>query len=321
MTSPPESAPSRLPPGVAAVVVNFNAGDHLAGCVRSLLSEPLVREIIVVDNGSSDRSLEVLASEVQESEAPAVAQEGHAAAVTVIRSGWNRGYGGGANLGARATSEEMLLVCNPDVVITAGAVRELVARMGSNPKAAIVGPRLDEAGGALYPSARRFPSLADAVGHGLVGLFTRDNRFSRRYKMLDCDRSSSQEVDWVSGACFLARRRAYTALGGFDESYFMYMEDVDLCWRAWRAGWTVEYEPAATAVHVQGVSTRRSPYLMTLAHHRSLLRYVLKTSSGSQRLLVPAVAAGIGARACMICARDAVVAMRSSGHRAGRCRV
>lgn len=312
MTPSSRSDPSRgRPPGVAAVVVNFNAGDHLASCVRSLVSEPMVTEVIVVDNGSSDGSLGSLAE----------LQEGVGTDVKVIESGWNRGYGGGANLGVRATREALVLVCNPDVVIIPGAVSELAAFMSRDPEIAIVGPRLEEADGALYPSARRFPSFTDAVGHGLVGLFTSDNRFSRRYKMLDSDRLISQEVDWVSGACFLARRQAYTSLGGFDESYFMYMEDVDLCWRAWRAGWKVAYEPAATAVHVQGISTARSPYLMTLAHHRSLLRYVSKTSSGPQRALVPLVAAGIAARAGMICARDALVVVRSSGQRAGRGRV
>lgn len=277
--------------GVAAVVVNFNGGDHLADCVKSLLSER-VGEVVVVDNGSSDGSLKML----REFEL----------GVKVIESGWNRGYGGGANLGVAACGGEFLLVCNSDLVVQPGSIGSLVEAIGNDPLVGIVGPRLVELDGSLYPSARCFPSLGDAIGHGLVGLVTNDNRFSKRYKMLGWDHASSRQVDWVSGACFLARRKAYTALGGFDESYFMYMEDVDLCWRAWNAGWRVAYEPSATVVHAQGVSTARSPYAMTLAHHRSLLRFVSRTSRGTSRILLPAVAAGIVGRACIICVRDAV---------------
>jgi N-acetylglucosaminyl-diphospho-decaprenol L-rhamnosyltransferase len=150
--------------------------------------------------------------------------------------------------------------------------------------------------GSLYPSAREFPRLIDALGHGLFGLVAPRNRFTRRYRMLDSDHRRTTRVNWVSGACFLARRQAWDEVGGFDPAYFMYMEDVDLCWRLGQAGWAVGYEPAAEALHVQGVSASRHPYRMLLAHHRSMWRFARTTRTGRGRVALPVVAVGLAAR-------------------------
>ena len=122
------------------------------------------------------------------------------------------------------------------------------------------------------------------------------NRFTRRYRLLDWDHRQPQRVDWVSGACFLARRDAWDAVGGFDPAYFMYMEDVDLCWRLARAGWGVGYEPGAEVIHVQGVSTNQHPYRMLAAHHRSMWRFARRTTVGHDRAVLPLVAVGLAAR-------------------------
>ena len=94
----------------------------------------------------------------------------------------------------------------------------------------------------------------------------------------------------------LVRRATFEALGGFDEGYFMYVEDVDLCWRAWRAGWRVRYEPAGRVVHVIGVSSELAPYRMIAAHHRSLFRFSARTTRGPRRLLLPLIGAGLAVR-------------------------
>jgi N-acetylglucosaminyl-diphospho-decaprenol L-rhamnosyltransferase len=269
------------PGRVAAVVVNYNAADYLVPCVESLLREG-VGEVVVVDNASRDGSEEVLAR----SGLP----------VRFHPTGANLGYGAGANVGFRLTRSDMVLCCNPDLVVGPGAVKALVHALQSDPGRGIVGPRLLNTDGSLYPSARTFPALGDAVGHAFLGLVAPRNRWSSRYKMLGWDHSLPAEVDWVSGACFLARRQALEELGGFDESYFMYSEDVDLCWRAGRAGWKVAYEPAAEVTHVQGVSANRHPYRMIAEHHRALLRFAARTSSGPRLMLLPVVAAGLGLR-------------------------
>lgn len=266
---------------VAAVVVNYNAAAHLVPCVRSLLAEQ-IEEVVVIDNASVDDSESVLVA----SGLP----------VRFIPTGGNLGYGAGANVGIGETSSDLLLICNPDLVVEPGLLSRLTEALESDPRRAIVGPKVISPDGSLYPSARTFPALGDAIGHAFLGLVAPRNRWSSQYKMLGWDHAAPAEVDWVSGACFLARRQALEELAGFDEAYFMYSEDVDLCWRAWKAGWRVAYEPSARVVHVQGVSADRHPYRMIAEHHRSLLRFAVRTTVGWRRALLPVVAGGLGLR-------------------------
>ena len=178
-----------------------------------------------------------------------------------------------------------------------------------DPEAAIAGPCLLGADGNRYPSARRFPSWVDAAGHTVLGVVRPDNRFSRRYHMSDLDLQRTSSVDWVSGAFFLARRRVLDQLGGFDEGYFMYLEDTDLCWRATRAGYRILYVPGALVSHQQGLSTAKHPYRMLVAHHRSALRFAARSTTGWRRAGLPAVALVLGLRLI------ALVLLRAAGWR------
>ncbi|HZQ84015.1 MAG TPA: glycosyltransferase family 2 protein [Acidimicrobiales bacterium] len=280
---------------VAAVVVNHNAGGLLTDCVRSLRGEG-IETIVVVDNGSTDGSLTTLTAADP--------------AARVVRMPRNVGYGTAANRGVATTATPYVLVLNPDTVVEPGLVKGLVAALERDPQLGLVAPRLDNPDGTLYPSVRHFPNLADALGHAFLVDLVPNNRFTRRYRMLDWDHREARRVDWVSGACFLARRPAFDAVGGFDEAYFMYMEDVDLCWRLGRAGWFAGYEPSVGIMHVQGVSTARAPYRMVVAHHRSMLRFWWRSTTPSHRLLAPVVALGVGVRAAAEVARRAIEARR-----------
>ncbi|MDQ1396375.1 MAG: N-acetylglucosaminyl-diphospho-decaprenol L-rhamnosyltransferase [Acidimicrobiaceae bacterium] len=275
---------------VAAVVVNYNGGDDLARCVGSLRSEG-VDQLVVVDNGSTDSSLQLLAGQDPE------------AARSVVLTGRNLGYGGAANRGAASLipPPDAVLVSNPDLVVHPATLKALAAALEADPSLGIVGPRLENPDGSLYPSARSFPDLADAIGHALLGSLMPGNRFSRRYKLLDWDHAGARRVDWVSGACFLTRWEVWQALGGFDESYFMYMEDVDLCWRAGRLGWGVAYEPQGCVTHVQGTAANQRPYRMIVAHHRSMLQFAARTETGTARLLLPLMVVGVVVRAALAC--------------------
>ncbi len=242
----------------------------------------------MVDNGSTDGSVALLASAVPEA--------------AVVVTGRNLGYGSAANRGVAATNASVVLVCNPDVVVAPGRARRAGGRDGGRSPQGARGPAVRSPDGERYPSARRFPSMVDAAGHAAIGLFTPRNRFTRAYHQADLEREATiTDVDWVSGACFLVRRVAFEQVGGFDEAYFMYAEEVDLCWRLGRTGWRVAYVPAAEVTHLQGVSTDRHPYRMIVEHHRSALRFAARTSSGARRLLLPLVAVGIGARCTMAC--------------------
>ncbi len=285
----------------AAVIVNYESGSALARCVEGLRSDGIA-EVVVVDNGSLDGSLEQLLRGFPDAE--------------VLVPGRNLGYGAAANRGMAATSAPSVLICNPDLEVRPGAVAALARALEDDPGCAVLGPLIRNPDGDRYPSARAFPSLVDAAGHALFGLLAPDNRFTRSYQKahLETATGGPEVVDWVSGACFLVRRSAYEQVGGFDESYFMYAEDVDLCWRLGRAGWRVIYLPTAEVTHWQGISTDRHPYRMIVEHHRSLLRFASRSSQGWRGALLPLVALGIGARACLVClARLARLRPRAGG--------
>ncbi|MBF6558547.1 MAG: glycosyltransferase, partial [Acidimicrobiales bacterium] len=155
---------------VAAVVVNFESGTALTECLRTLVSESPA-EVVVVDNGSSDGSVATVGRDFP--------------AVEVVVPGRNLGYGAAANRGAAATTAELILVCNPDLSVHHGALAALVAVLDQQPDVAVTGPLIRTPTGDRYPSARRFPSLIDAGGHALLGLFVPNNRFTRNYQRSD----------------------------------------------------------------------------------------------------------------------------------------
>jgi N-acetylglucosaminyl-diphospho-decaprenol L-rhamnosyltransferase len=274
--------------GTAVVIVNYESGPALVSCVEGWRAEH-PGQLVVVDNGSTDGSVRQLGSRLP--------------GVEVLVTGRNLGYGAAANRGVAATSAPLVLVCNPDLEVRPGALASLERALAGDAGRALVGPLIRTPQGARYPSARRFPSMVDAAGHALLGIFAPDNRFTRSYQQtgLDGTDGPTVAVDWVSGACFLVRRSAFEQVGGFDEAYFMYAEDVDLCWRLGRKGWSVGYATGAEVVHVQGVSTDRTPYRMIAEHHRSLLRFAVRSTDGWRRALLPLVTLGISIRALLAC--------------------
>ncbi|MBA3302382.1 MAG: glycosyltransferase family 2 protein [Acidimicrobiia bacterium] len=265
---------------IEAVVVSWNVRDLLLRCLASLRADGIER-IVVVDNASSDGSAEAAAA---------------VPGVEVVTLDRNLGYGAGANRGVARTTSDYVAIVNPDEVVTLGCTAALAAALDGDDGLALVGPRLLTNDGRTYPSARTFPDLVVAAGHAFGYLVWPGNPFSRRYRMADWDHESARDVDWLAGTHLLARRTAWDAVGGFDERYFMYLEDVDLCWRLHRAGWRVRYEPAGEAVHDIGRSTDQRPYRMIAAHHHSLVRYAVRTTTGWRRLLLPLIVASLGVR-------------------------
>ena len=281
---------------VSAVVVSYNSAADLPDCLRSLRSEG-VTEVVVVDNASADSSVEV----VQRADPDA----------RIVQTGANLGFGSAANRGVAVTTGDHVLILNPDTVVEPGTLKALSEALDRDPALALVGPRLENVDGSLYPSVRRFPDLTVAFGHAFLGLVWARNPATRRYRMLDWDHDRpAAGVDWVSGACVLVRRSAFDMVGGFDEAYFMYVEDVDLCWRLGQAGWRIGYEPAGRVVHALGGSSRVVPYRMIAEHHRSLLRFVSKSSAGARRAIIPVVAASLAVRTVAAWAHHAIEGAR-----------
>ncbi len=263
-------------PRWAAVVVNYNYGDLLARGVRSVLDETSAGapDVVVVDNGSTDGS--------------AVALRAALPAARTLDAPGNVGYARGANLGIAATDAPVVAVLNGDVELKPGVAAAMLAALAADARLGAVGPKILNPDGSVYPSARSDPGLFVALAHAALGLVWRTNPWTRRYRQLDVDPTRPRAVDWISGAAVWLRREALDDVGGWDERYFMYMEDVDLCLRLRRAGWRVQYEPSGEVVHAQGASTSQRPYRMIVEHHRSVWRFAGRRYRGWRRvLLVP----------------------------------
>ena len=261
---------------VSAVVVDYFAGDDLVTCVDSLLREG-VEHLVVVDNSTQGASDEALAGRD----------------VVLVDTRVNAGYGRGMNRGVAFAGEcTYLLLSNPDVQVHPQAVERLVSFMENNLDVGIAGPTIVDSAGATYPSIRIFPNVLLAGLHALLAPLWGGNPFTKRYR----SPGRNGQVDWVSGAFFITRTTAFQAVGGFDERYFMFAEDMDLCWRLHEAGWRVAVVPEATVTHIEGVSRARAPRAMVRAHHASALRFEARTARGARRLLLPLAAGLLGMR-------------------------
>lgn len=289
-------------PRWAAVVVNFETGPLLVECIGSVLADSSAGpvELVVVDNRSRDDSLAVLFAAHPD--------------VRVVRAPGNVGYARAANIGAASTKAPIVAVMNADTVLEPGTAGALVSRLEREVRLAACGPRIHNLDGSDYPGARTLPSIPVAIGHGLLGMWWPRNRFTVRYRQLDADPEVPRLVDWVSGAAIWLRRRALDDIGGWDERYFMYLEDTDLCWRLRKSGWEIAYEPAGVVVHVQGASASRRPYRMLLEHHRSAWRFARDRLTGARAVLLPFAAVYFSLRALMAMTDHA---WRSRSHAAG----
>jgi len=256
---------------VSVVVVTYSPGDTLAAFIDSLADAVTTAAagpvpVVLADNGSTDGSVELAALRDN---------------VVLIATGGNLGYGGAANIGVAHTDTEFVVVANPDVLWTAGALDTLLEAADRWPDAGSFGPLINTGNGTIYPSARALPSLGRGIGHALCGWWWPSNPWTAAYRR---ERGAPAEgpVGWLSGSCLLLRRKAFDAVNGFDPAYFMYFEDVDLGDRLGRAGWRNVYVPSAVVGHIGGHATERDRDRMTVAHHRSSYRYLAGRYRGAR---------------------------------------
>jgi N-acetylglucosaminyl-diphospho-decaprenol L-rhamnosyltransferase len=252
-------------PEVSAVLVNYNAGDELALALGSIESEcaDIPWEALVVDNASADGSADVV---------------GTFPRAKLIRNSTNVGFGRAVNQAVALSQAPVLLLMNPDCRLLPGAVSTLRSVLAAERSCAVVGPRILDPAGTVQGSARGDPDM-------LTGLFGRTGALRalmpflpvarRNVVVEDAVRSgaSSIVVDWLSGACLLVRRDAFLAAGGFDERFFLYWEDADLCRRLRGRGYEIRYASGAAAVHQVGRSSRTARRSSIRAFHTSAYLY------------------------------------------------
>ena len=301
-------------PDVSVAIVSWNAREYLRRCLHSLYQpdhptvlaaweaarrpltefspERVTWETVVVDQQSLDGSPDMV--------------KAHFPQVTLVHQWPNLGFAGGNNVAFRHARGRYVVLLNSDTVVRPGWLTRLVDYGDSHPRAGLVGPKLLNPDGTLQYSCRSFPSLGAGVfRHTPFEWLAPKNRFVGDYLMRDWDHDSPREVDWLSGACLMARRAMIDEIGGLDERYFMYFEDVDWARRAHNAGWEVHYVPEPAIIHEIGKSSDRRPKRMIVMHHESAYRYFCEHSrlgkNGGARLLL---ASGLAARAGLTLVRN-----------------
>jgi N-acetylglucosaminyl-diphospho-decaprenol L-rhamnosyltransferase len=241
-------------PRVDAVIVSYNSSDTLRACVEPLCRIPGVA-VTVVDNDSPDDPLPTIAD----------------LPLRTIRSGRNGGFAFGCNLGTAAGSAPYVLLLNPDAKLDTESLGRLCAVLDDEPAIAVVGPRTIDEDGSLHHTQRNFPRVRSSWAQALF--LHRVFKSARWADEVIWDAAAYERPgspEWLAGSCLLVRRSALEAIGGLDERFFLYCEDVDLCHRLRDAGHEVRYEPDAVAHHVGGASAPRGTTLPIYARSRVL---------------------------------------------------
>lgn len=257
---------------LAIVIVSYNAREDLARTLDSIIAAPPLtpHQVVVVDNASSDGSLEMVRARFP--------------GVQAIAAGANLGFARANNIGIRHTSSDLVLLLNSDTVVPPGALDRLVDALSTRPEAAIVGPRLVDAEGrpeiSFGPMLGPFAELRRQVTEALYA-----RGFGPVTRRVDRQLATPHDVDWVSGACLLVRRADAEAVGLLDERFFLYTEDVDFCASVRARGRRVGFVPSVEIRHLRGQSRTHSPSSASAAYRRSQLTFYAKHHPGWHRVL------------------------------------
>ena len=247
---------------VSVIIVSWNARDFLRGCLESIRQTggDDIGEVVVVDNASGDGSADMVRRDFPD--------------VILIEPGDNLGFARANNLGMARAQYEYLALVNSDVVVKSGCLQQLAKSLDDHPDTALVGPRIVGRDGQLQGSCRMLPTVwnnicrALAIDRAFPGVSLLSGHEMRHFR-----HDVRIEAEVISGCFWLARKSAVEQVGGLDERFFFYMEDVDWCRRFREAGWKVLFVPEASAVHFGGGSTANAPLRYTIQYHRANLMY------------------------------------------------
>ena len=273
-------------PSVSVLVVNYHAYDELEACLESLGRQCFGVEVIVVDQDTRESRRRIIEQRHRD--------------VRWIPQTTNSGFAAGVNLAARRASGSYLYLVNPDAVVAPDAAGVLAEWLKERPHVAVIGSMVLDPDGSIQGSARRFPGISTLFG-GRTAWMTRrfpGNPLSRRNILTGAHVREPIEVDWVSGASMMIRRRAFDAVGGMDERFFLYWEDADLCKRLRDAGLATVYHPGPSVTHRCGGSGGGSPRSI-VAFHRSAYRYFRKHGGALGLLASPLALVALTLRLCV----------------------
>jgi len=247
---------------ISVIIVSWNARNYLRDCLNSIrqTGASCVQEVIVVDNGSKDGSPEMVEKEFPD--------------VILIRAGENLGFARANNLAMKHAKGSMYALVNSDVIVHPGCLDTLAAFLDQHDNVGLVGPRVIGGDGKLQLTCRRIPSIWNTVCRVLAldRILQRWQIFSG-FEMPQRNHDQCTEAEVLSGCFCVARKKAVDEVGGMDEQFFFYVEDVDWCKRFRDSGWKLMFVPEATATHFGGASTSNAPLRFSIEIHRANLKY------------------------------------------------
>jgi len=266
-------------------IVSYNSLSFLRECLNSILSSPpgVGHEIIVVDNASSDGTDEFVKKNYPE--------------IILIPNKRNIGFAAANNRAIEESRSKYVLLINSDCMVYKKSLGSLVEFMEKNPEVGIAGPKIVNSDGTIQFSCRRFPSVFNAAAHTILTNIFPDNPFSKKYKLADIGRDNPFKVDWVSGSCMIIRRKALEDTGILDENYFMYVEDLDICYRMWQKNWEVQYYPEAEIMHHIAGSSGSGKIKASFRMQKSVFYFFWKNYRRSWKIiLIPLLVLTLGFR-------------------------
>lgn len=285
-------------PSVTLCIVNHDSTPFLIECLRSLFEHPPSVEfhVEVVENLRAQHA-ELIKKQFPE--------------ISVRVNQKPLGFSQNCNQILRNVKTDYVFLLNPDSRLTEGAVDALVRFMEAHKNAACCGPKILNFDGTLQYSARSFPNIFMAFFRSMpAGFLFPKNKHVNDYFMLNWDHNSLRAVDWVSGAAMLMRRGAIENTGCFDEAFFMYVEDVDWCYRARKCGYDIYYVPDAVVYHYKSASAQSQAVRMIVEHHKSMYIYYMKHHKVGGRLRIP-ILAGLSVRCCLAVIGNRINALKN----------
>lgn len=253
---------------ISIIIVTYNSQEYIERCIESIYSNTDMSdtEIIVVDNASTDRTVNILYNKYRN--------------IRLIRNKRNTGYASANNKGIRRSHGEYIMLLNPDTYFVNDAPHIMKDFLKNNPEAGCAGSRLEYFNGKLQLSCRKFPTFIN-VFFGRKSIFRHifpGNPISRKYMMQDLDYNKNHRVDWVMGASMMLKREVTDKCGLFDEDYFLFAEDTDLCYRMHKKDYKIYYVPRAIVRHYHGGSVVKKVSVSHIHHNISMYKFFRKHS-------------------------------------------
>jgi GT2 family glycosyltransferase len=251
---------------VSAIIVTYQSAQHIGTCLESLqaTASEWLSECIIVDNASNDETVDLIRRNYPW--------------VSIIANRENFGFGRAVNMGAMQAQGDSLFIVNPDTKLEPGAIESLALFLESRLQAGACGPKIVSPDGSFRRDSRRgFPTPLNALGYltGFDHIFP-GNRHVGGYHRRDISHDLEIVTDSLSGSCMMVRRSVFESIGGFDEDYFLFGEDIDLCWKIKHAGHEIWFVPSARVVHIKGASMHQAPAMAKREFYRSMRLFMDK---------------------------------------------